>query len=60
MKTIAISIDEVSLAAIMPELGFGSRGRQQARVPGAVYFDLATWHLINTVYAANRVVECRA
>ncbi len=50
---------EVSLAAIMPELGFGSRGRQQARVPGAVYFDLATWHLINTVYAANRVVECR-
>ena len=50
---------EVSLAAIMPELGFGSSGRQQARVPGAVYFDLATWHLINTAYAANRVVECR-
>ena len=50
---------EVSLAAIMPELGFGSAGRQQARVPGAVYFDLATWHLINTAYAANRVVECR-
>ena len=50
---------EVSLAAIMPELGFGSRGRQQARVPGAVYFDLATWHLINTAYAANRIVECR-
>jgi hypothetical chaperone protein len=50
---------EVSLAAVMPHIGFGSRGRQLERVPGAVYFDLSTWHLINTVYAPNRVIELK-
>ncbi|MDX2220596.1 MAG: Hsp70 family protein [Burkholderiales bacterium] len=50
---------EVNLAAIMPVIGFGSPGRQQSVVPGAVYFDLATWHLINTVYAPNRIIELR-
>lgn len=49
----------VNLAAIMPQLGFGSIGPQGRRVPGTVYFDLATWHLINTVYAHNRVIELR-
>jgi len=28
-------------------------------VPSAVYFDLATWHLINTVYSPQRVAELR-
>ena len=33
---------------------------QPAReVPSAVYFDLATWHLINTVYNPLRVAELR-
>ena len=49
----------VNLAAIMPQLGFGSLGPQDRRVPGKVYFDLATWHLINTVYTHNRVIELR-
>lgn len=54
----------VNLAAIMPELGFGSLGPADTpaaarRVPGKVYFDLATWHLINTVYNHNRVIELR-
>ena len=49
----------VNLAAIMPALGFGSQGPSGRRVPGKVYFDLATWHLINTVYAHNRVIELR-
>ncbi|MEO8102261.1 MAG: Hsp70 family protein [Betaproteobacteria bacterium] len=49
----------VNLAAIMPELGYGSTGPGGRRVPGKVYFDLATWHLINTVYAHNRVIELR-
>ncbi|MBL8522302.1 MAG: Hsp70 family protein, partial [Betaproteobacteria bacterium] len=49
----------VNLAAVMPELGFGSSGPGGRRVPGKVYFDLATWHLINTVYAHNRVIELR-
>ena len=52
----------VSLAAIMPTLGHGSRrpGRTgtPARVlPSSLYFDLATWHLINTVYAPARLAE---
>jgi hypothetical chaperone protein len=56
---------QVSLAAIMPLLGHGSRraGPQAAEhspeVPSKVYFDLATWHLINTVYAPGRVAELR-
>ena len=54
----------VELRAILPELGFGafgpSRGSEPAReVPSAVYFDLATWHLINTVYNPQRVAELR-
>jgi hypothetical chaperone protein len=49
----------VNLAAIMPALGFGSLGPQGRRVPGSVYFDLATWHLINTVYAYNRAIALR-
>ncbi len=49
----------VNLAAIMPALGFGSLGPGGRRVPGKVYFDLATWHLINTVYSHNRVIELR-
>jgi len=28
-------------------------------VPSAIYFDLATWHLINTVYNPLRVAELR-
>jgi hypothetical chaperone protein len=49
----------VNLAAIMPALGYVSRGPSGRRVPGKVYFDLATWHLINTVYGHNRVIELR-
>ena len=49
----------VNIAAIMPSLGYGSEGAKGRRVPGTVYFDLATWHLINTVYAHNRVIELR-
>ena len=32
----------------------------QREVPSAVYFDLATWHLINTVYAPARLAELRS
>lgn len=55
----------IELAAILPELGFGafgpSVGGAPAReVPSGVYFDLATWHLINTVYSPQRVAELRS
>ena len=54
----------IELAAILPEYGFGAFGPSVAgaparEVPSGVYFDLATWHLINTVYNPARVAELR-
>ncbi len=55
----------VELAAVLPEFGYGSfgpsvNGAPAREVPSGVYFDLATWHLINTVYNPQRVAELRA
>jgi hypothetical chaperone protein len=52
----------IELAAILPSCGHKShgpsrRGQRPREVPSAVYFDLATWHLINTVYVPQRVAE---
>ncbi len=54
----------VELAAILPEFGYRSLGpakpgQTPREVPSGVYFDLATWHLINTVYSPGRVAELR-
>jgi hypothetical chaperone protein len=54
----------VELARVLPELGYGALGPTSAgapprEVPSAVYFDLATWHLINTVYNPLRIAELR-
>ena len=54
----------VELASILREFGFGSygpsvNGAAPKEVPSTVYFDLATWHLINTVYTPQRVAELR-
>ena len=57
----------VELAAVLPLLGYRSRRPPRkgepagsgAEVPSSVYFDLASWHLINTVYAPQRVAEWR-
>lgn len=54
----------ISLASIMPPLGYGGfgpsiKGTQPRPVPSRVYFDLATWHLINTVYQPQRTAELR-
>ena len=54
----------LELAAILPLLGYRSfgpagRGAPPREVPSSVYFDLATWHLINTVYTPARVAELR-
>jgi hypothetical chaperone protein len=54
----------IELAAILPLLGYGAfgpslDGAPAREVPSAIYFDLATWHLINTVYSPQRVVELR-
>lgn len=49
----------VNLAKIMPVLGLNGSGPGARPVPSKIYFDLATWHLINTTYAPNRVIELR-
>lgn len=57
----------LELAAILPLLGYGARrpprpgedAAQAPAVPSGIYFDLATWHLINTVYTPQRVAELR-
>ncbi len=54
----------VELASILPLLGYRALrparpGAAPREVPSGVYFDLATWHLINTVYAPARIAELR-
>jgi hypothetical chaperone protein len=54
----------ISLASVMPPLGYGGfgpsiKGAPPRPVPSRVYFDLTTWHLINTVYQPQRVAELR-
>ena len=58
----------VELASILPLLGYRARrppanpknpNETPREVPSGVYFDLATWHLINTVYAPSRLADLR-
>jgi len=54
----------VELASVLPAFGYGAHGPSingapPREVPSGVYFDLATWHLINTVYTPQRLVELR-
>jgi hypothetical chaperone protein len=41
---------ELSLAAAMPSLGYGSAAVNGRIVPASIYFELATWHKINFLY----------
>jgi len=55
----------IELASILREFGYRSFGPPRAdgatlEVPSGIYFDLATWHLINTVYSPQRVAEMRS
>lgn len=49
----------VELATILSELGYKSLDPQGREVPNRIYFDLATWHLINTAYSGKRLGELR-
>ena len=58
----------LELAAILPLFGYRSRRAPRrgepadaptAEVPNGLYFDLATWHLINTCYTPARLAELR-
>ena len=55
----------VELAGPLRALGFGALGPARAgspprEVPSGIYFDLATWHLINTCYTPACLAELRA
>jgi hypothetical chaperone protein len=52
----------LELATVLRTCGYGALGPSAPgsparEVPSGVYFDLATWHLINTVYAPQRVAD---
>ena len=47
----------VELVTILRELGYQTLDPEGRDIPNRIYFDLATWHLINTVYAPKRVSE---
>ncbi|MEJ8798723.1 Hsp70 family protein [Trinickia caryophylli] len=49
----------VELATIMRELGFKTLDPEGREVPSRIYFDLSTWHLINTVYTGKRLGELK-
>jgi hypothetical chaperone protein len=61
----------VELDSILPLAGYGAKrgdragraaraGEPAREMPSAIYFDLATWHLINTLYSPQRVAEVRS
>lgn len=49
----------IELAGILQAFGYRATGPSGREVPSGLYFDLATWHLINTCYAPLRVAEWR-
>jgi hypothetical chaperone protein len=49
----------VELATILREFGYRSLDTQGREMPSRIYFDLATWHLINTLYGPKRVSELK-
>ncbi|CAM2194561.1 Hsp70 family protein [Paraburkholderia kururiensis] len=49
----------VELTAILPEFGYRTLDPEGREMPNRIYFDLATWHLINTVYTPKRVTELK-
>ncbi len=47
----------LSLSAVMPLLGYGSRLNNNSEVPSSYYFNLATWHTINLAYTKKIWVQ---
>jgi hypothetical chaperone protein len=49
----------IELSAILPAFGYRSIDAEGREVPNRIYFELATWHLINTTYTPRRIAELR-
>jgi hypothetical chaperone protein len=47
----------LSLATVMPLLGYGSVLRSGADIPSSYYFNLATWHTINQAYTRKSIAQ---
>jgi hypothetical chaperone protein len=47
----------LSLASVMPLLGYGSSMRSGASIPSSYYFNLATWHTINQAYTRKSIAQ---
>ena len=50
----------LNLSQVMPLLGLGHAGADGRPVPSPIYADLATWHLINFLYAPQRMAQAQA
>lgn len=49
----------VELSAILPAFGYRALDPEGRELPNRIYFDLATWHLINTVYTPKRLGDLK-
>ncbi len=49
----------VELTTILRELGYQALDPEGRELPNRIYFDFATWHLINTIYTPKRAAELR-
>jgi hypothetical chaperone protein len=47
----------LSLSAVMPLLGYGSRLNNNNEIPSSYYFNLATWHTINLAYTKKTWIQ---
>ena len=47
----------LSLASVMPLLGYKSALRSGAEIPSSYYFNLATWHTINQAYTRKSIAQ---
>ncbi len=48
---------QLSLACVMPLLGYRSRLKTAREMPSSIFFNLATWHTINFAYARPVLAE---
>jgi hypothetical chaperone protein len=50
----------LSMASVMPLLGYKSAGRDNLQVPSWMYFDLSTWHKINLLHSSKVLHEVKS
>ena len=51
---------QLSMAQVMPLLGYRHIGPEGREVPNRVFFDLATWHLIHWLYLPRAIAQAQA